>query len=109
MQDTRINRLTSNLTTRFVQWLSNPWRRSSLMLMGLLGGVFLGSMISTTAGQVAKLNVSVAALLIVVTEGISRLVYGSKSKTPSLVGDILNAVKIGVTYSLFLEAFKLGG
>jgi Protein of unknown function (DUF565) len=36
------------------------------------------------------------------------LVYGNKSKTPSLVGDILNAVKIGVTYSLFLEAFKLG-
>jgi hypothetical protein len=108
MQDTRINRLTNNISARFLQWLRNPWRRSSLMLIGLLGGFFLGSVISTTAGQAAKLDVSIAALLIVVTEGISRIVYSNKSKTPSLTGDIVNAVKIGVTYSLFLEAFKLG-
>jgi hypothetical protein len=79
------------------------------MLIGLLGGVFLGTMISTSVGQVAKLNVSIAALLIIVNEGISRIVYSHKSKTPSLTGDIVNAVKIGVTYSLFLEAFKVGG
>jgi hypothetical protein len=36
------------------------------------------------------------------------LVYGNKSKTPSLTGDIANAVKIGITYSLFLDALKLG-
>jgi hypothetical protein len=78
------------------------------MLIALLGGFFLGNAISTTAGQTAKLDVSVAALMIVVTEGISRLVYGNKSKTPSLTGDIINALKIGVTYSLFLDALKLG-
>ncbi len=78
------------------------------MLIGLLGGFFLGNLISTTAGQAGKLDVSISALLIVVTEGISRIVYGSKSKTPSLTGDIVNSIKIGVTYSLFLEAFKLG-
>lgn len=78
------------------------------MLIGLLGGFFLGNVISTTAGQAAKLDVSISALLIVITEGISRIVYGNKSKKPSLTGDIVNAIKIGVTYSLFLEAFKLG-
>ncbi len=109
MQDTRLNRFTSNISTRFMQWLRNPWRRSTLMLIGLVGGCVLGSMISASAVQAAKLNVSIAALLIVVTEGISRIVYSNKSKTPSLTGDIVNAVKIGVTYSLFLEAFKLGG
>lgn len=108
MQDTRLNRFTSNISTRFMQWLRNPWRRSSLMLIGLLGGFFLGSVISTTAGQAGKLDVSISALLVVVTEGISRIVYSNKSKTSSLTGDILNAVKIGTTYSLFLEAFKLG-
>lgn len=108
MQDTRLNRLSTNIATRFMTWLRNPWRRSSLMLIGLLGGFFLGNAISTTAGQTAKLDVSVAALLIVVTEGISRLVYGNKGKTPSLTGDIANAVKIGITYSLFLDALKLG-
>ncbi|MBE9032634.1 DUF565 domain-containing protein [filamentous cyanobacterium LEGE 11480] len=108
MQDTRLNRLTNNVGARFMKWLRSPWRRSSLMLIGLLGGFFLGNVISTTAGQAAKLDVSIAALLIVVTEGISRLVYANKSKTPSLTGDIVNAIKIGVTYSLFLEAFKLG-
>ncbi len=79
------------------------------MLMGLLAGFFAGNLISTTLLQTFKLNVSLAALLIVVTEGISRLVYGQKSKTPSLTGDILNALKIGVTYSLFLDALKPGG
>jgi hypothetical protein len=108
MQDTRLNRFTTDISSRFLQWLRNPWRRSSLMLIALLGGFFLGNAISTTAGQTAKLDVSVAALMIVVTEGISRLVYGNKSKTPSLTGDIINALKIGVTYSLFLDALKLG-
>jgi FtsH-binding integral membrane protein len=108
MQDTRLNRLTSNISTRFMTWLRNPWRRYSLMLIGLLGGFFLGNAISTTAGQTAKLDVSVAALLIVVTEGISRIVYATKTKTPSLTADIANALKIGITYSLFLDALKLG-
>jgi Protein of unknown function (DUF565) len=111
MQDTQINRFnrfTHSIAIRTLQWLQNPWRRSFFMLIGLLGGFYLGNSISALSGQTAKLDVSIAAFMIVVTEGISRLVYGSKSKTPALTGDIINALKIGVTYSLFLDALKLG-
>jgi hypothetical protein len=106
MQDTRLTRLTNTVAKQTTQWLKNPWRRSSLMLISLLGGFFLGSAISTAAGQLGKLDLSVTTLLVVVTEGISRIVYSSKTR--SMTADIINALKIGMIYSLFLEAFKLG-
>ena len=115
MQNTRLNNLVNVILGRLGQWFANPWRRMSLMLISLLLGVFLGSAIPTTAGQAASWDVIAAAILIIVTESISRLVYGrnrQQIETPSfrlsLLAEAINALKIGLTYSLFLEAFKLG-
>ena len=109
MQNTRLNSLVDVASGRFGQWLSNPWRRISLLVISVLFGVFLGSAISTIAGQRANLDISVAAILVVLTEGISWVVYGANRRIAnSLLIQILNALKIGLTYSLFVEAFKLG-
>ncbi|MBE9184719.1 MAG: DUF565 domain-containing protein [Microcoleus sp.] len=109
MQNTRINRLIDVLGEQFTRWASNPWRRISLLLISLLFGTFLGTAISTIAGQSADWDIIAGALLVLLTELVSLLVYGfPRLKTRFLWVEMLNALKIGVTYNLFVEAFKLG-
>lgn len=109
MQNTRINRFIDVLGEQFGRWVSNPWRRISLLVISLLFGTFLGTAISTVAGQSANWDIVAAAWLVFLTELVNRFVYGSnQSAVRSLWVNMLNALKIGVTYNLFVEAFKLG-
>ncbi len=116
MQNTRLNQLLTASTRRLGGWFSQPWRRLSAQLISLLAGFFLGSAISTTTGQAAQWDISVAALIVIVLELISWWAYRlpNRSTSPdgtpivSLGREVVNCLKIGVTYSLVLEALKLG-
>lgn len=108
MQNTRFNTLINVLISQFQSWLNNPWRRISLLIISLLSGIFLGTAIPTTTGQAAAWDVVVSAILVFFTEGLSRIVYQNESIRKSLWAEILNSLKIGLTYGLFLEAFKIG-
>lgn len=106
MQRTRLNTLVDVAGIRIDRFFGNPWRRISLLIIGLLFGFFAGAGISTTAGQAAEWDILGAGFLVLVTEFISRFVYRRKGR--SLFVEVLNFFKIGMIYSLFLEAFKLG-
>jgi hypothetical protein len=117
MQNTRLNNLINSLLTRLGQWFANPWRHLSLVLISLLLGVFLGTAIPTTAGQAANWDVIAAGILVIFTETVSRIVYAANRRrtqstegisTRSLLAELINALKIGLTYSMFVEAFKIG-
>ncbi|GAA6620543.1 DUF565 domain-containing protein [Scytonema sp. NUACC26] len=109
MQNTRLNNLLSTLGDRLRVWLFNPWRRWSILIISWLFGFFLGSAISTTAGQAAELDVVAAAFLVLLTEVCSRIFYDrSTQERKPLWLEALNILKVGLIYSLFLEAFKLG-
>lgn len=117
MQNTRLNTLVNLVLGQLGQWFANPWRRFSLVVISLLLGFFLGSAIPTKAGQAANWDVVAAGILLLFTEAVSRIVYGSNQGRPqspngssrrSLLAEAVNALKIGLTYSLFVEAFKLG-
>ncbi len=116
MQRTRLNSLVEITGDRLELLFNNPWRRISLSLISILLGFFMGSALVTTAGQAAIWDMPVAALVFTFTELISRFVYGRRksrsddlrAKRRSLYIDVLNLFKVGLIYSLFLEAFKLG-
>jgi len=116
MQNTRLTTLISNNLTKFSRFTTNPWRRISLVIIGFLLGNFLGSVVITTAGQGAIWDVIAALILVIFTEIVNIFVYRrSISKTSSsevdlsiVFPEILNSLKIGITYSLFMDAFKLG-
>jgi hypothetical protein len=109
MQNTRLNNLFDATTRQLGQWFLNPWRRLSLIVMSLLFGFFLGSAVSTSAGQAADWDIIAAAILVVLTEASSRIFYTRNwLARRSLWVESLNSLKIGLMYSLFLEAFKLG-
>lgn len=116
MQRTRLNTLVEITGNRLDLLFSNPWRRISLSLISILLGFFMGSAIATTAGQDAIWDIPAAAVVFTFTELISKFVYGRRNPKPAnslparraLYIDVLNLFKIGLIYSLFLEAFKLG-
>ena len=109
MQNTRLNSLVDVTIERLSGWLRNPWRRSSVLIISLLFGNYLGPTISLVAGQRGQLDVVVAALLAAITELMSAVVYRRRPQaTRSLFLDCLNALKLGLLYSLFVEAFKIG-
>jgi hypothetical protein len=109
MQNTRINNLLDAIASSFGRFFLNPWRRLSLLIISFLFGFFLGSAISTTAGQRAELDIFVAAFLVMLTEITSRIFYSRSFFTRrALWIESLNILKVGFIYSLFVEAFKLG-
>jgi hypothetical protein len=109
MQNTRLSTIVNTTTAQLTQIFRNPWRRTSLLIIGLLLGFFLGSAISTSAGQKAELDIIQAFVLLLVTEVVSRITYGGSDRfRRSLLIEVMNALKLGLIYSLFLEAFKLG-
>jgi len=112
MQQTRLNSLIETAGGQLELLFNNPWRRISLSLIGLLMGFFMGSAIVSSAGQDAVWDITGAAILLIFAELSSRWVYGRRKRSAepvrrSLFMDIINLFKIGLTYSLFLEAFKL--
>jgi len=109
MQNTRLNNLVDTLSGQVSGWLRNPWRRLSVLIISLLLGNFLGTAISTVSGQQADLDILVSGILVLLTELVSRIAYGgSADLRRSLPVQMLNALKLGLMYSLFVEAFKLG-
>ena len=113
MQNTRLNGLVSQLLGRFVGFLRNPWRRLSLVIIGFLSGSFLATTIASIAGQRAILDVEISLVLVLIVELINWVVYSGDrrlevSEERPLLIEILNNVKIGTVYGLFVEAFKLG-
>ena len=136
MQRTRLDTVFNQIVLKFRQWVFNPWRRLSLVLLSLLFGNFFATAISATAGQTAKLDVTISAFLVIGVELISWLYYrftprrqqaslensqltGTRTEQPvgldvgpvrsrSTLAESLNAFKLGMIYGLFVEAFKLG-
>lgn len=117
VQNTRLNLLVTDALGRFGRWLLNPWRRISLVVMSLLLGNFLATAFATTAGQSGEWDIFAGLLLVLFTEIVSWLAYRRRPRflapaqtlgPSSIWVELLNAIKLGLIYGLFIEAFKLG-
>ncbi|MDB9373825.1 DUF565 domain-containing protein [Nodularia sphaerocarpa] len=109
MQNTRLTNLFDSIASRLGQWFLNPWRRLSLMLINFFFGFFLGTAISTIAGQRGVSDIMIAGVLVVLTEVTSRIFYSRRFfEKRTLLVESLNVLKVGFIYSMFVEAFKLG-
>ena len=98
MQNTRLNNLVNATTGQLGRWFLNPWRRLSLLVISLLFGIFLGTAVSTSAGQAANWDIIAAAILVMLTEIIDRIYYSrNPPKGRALWVEALNALKIGLT------------
>lgn len=109
MQETRLSSLIGTFIGQFTNFLGNPWRKLSFIIIALLFGFFLANVLTTSAGQSARWDTTIALIFLLFTEISSIFVYRrtkSTNKSPWL--DVLNSFKIGLSYALYLEALKLG-
>lgn len=109
MQRTRLVTLWGTGNRQFFGFFRNPWRRFALFVIALLLGNFLGTLIPTSTGQEALWDPWIALILVAITEFTNRLVYGQKRTHPEAwFWSLINTLKMGLLYGLFMGAMQLG-
>ncbi len=109
MQNTRLTTLITRTGESIQQELKNPWRRLAVMMIALLFGIYLGTALASTAGQVGYIDIVASAIVAIASEVLSAVFYSNRwNLRKTLLGETLNALKVGVLYGLFLIAFLLG-
>lgn len=107
MQETRLNLLIERLVNQFFRFFTNPWRQLSLIIICALLGFFLANLITTSAGQSGRWDISIALFFLLFTETTNYIIYRRRNEKPPWI-DLLNSLKIGFVYGVYLEALKLG-
>ena len=108
MQKTRFRKLIDSLIFNLTRLITDSWSKRSIMLLSLLlGFYFTNSFIYFLLDK--SVNTIFLAITILVFMEISiRSLFFSKSSKISMIILAFNNFRIGSTYALILEAFKLG-
>ena len=108
MQKTRFREFINSLLKIISPLISDTWTKRSLLILSLLTGFyFTNSLISYLLDK--SVNTIFLALTILLLMEISiRSLLFSKSLKLTIVIVTINNFRIGATYALILEAFKLG-
>ena len=107
MQKTRFSILSEKLSNILFGFLNLSWKDKSINLISFLIGYFLFANFITKFITEGKNELIMVPLIIVVIE----LIIRSKPKSSSAIYNlwsIIDKLRIGATYALVLEAFKLG-
>ena len=108
MQKTRFRKLIDSLIFILTRLITDSWSKRSIILLSLLlGFYFTNSFISFLLDK--SVNTIVIAITILVFMEISiRSLFFSKISKISMIILAFNNFRIGSSYALILEAFKLG-
>lgn len=86
-------------------YFRSPSRRALFGGISLLGGFYVAQTISLSFGALGVNDVIAAVVCVLLTEYVTRFYY-SRPKVTFPVA-LLNNFKMGFTYGLFIDAFKL--
>ncbi|CAN8267791.1 unnamed protein product [Cochlearia groenlandica] len=86
-------------------YFKKPSRRTLFGGISLLGGFYVAQTISLSFGALGVNDVIAAVLCVLLTEYVTRFYYSRTKVTFPLA--LLNNFKMGFTYGLFIDAFKL--
>ena len=107
MQKTNYSRIINELNQFLFGFLSSTWKSKSVNVISLLLGYFLFANFITKFITEGKNELVMVPIIIVIIE----LIIRSKPKTNSSIyylWSVIDKLRIGATYALVLEAFKLG-
>ena len=107
MQRTNFLRILDQSNNILFGFLSSSWRLKSLNLISILFGYFLFANFLTKFISEGKNELMMVPILIVITEFIIRIKPSTNSKIFKLWA-FVDKIRIGSTYAIVLEAFKLG-
>ncbi|XP_004233080.1 uncharacterized protein ycf20 [Solanum lycopersicum] len=86
-------------------YFKTPSRRALFGGISLLGGFYVAQTISLSFGALGVNDVIAAVVCVLITEYVTRFYYTRPKVTFPIA--LLNNFKMGFTYGLFIDAFKL--
>ena len=108
MQKTKFSKLI-NFIFRFINPLiSDSWSKRSVVLISLLFGYYFTNSILSYLLDKSVNTIFLAILILIIMELFIRSSLLSKYVKLSVIIISINNFRIGSTYALLLEAFKLG-
>ena len=107
MQKTNFSRITYQLNNLFFGFLSDTWRTKSIGLISVLTGYFLFANFITKFISEGKNELIMVPIIILIIEIIIRC-RPSTSSSLFNIWSVVDKIRIGATYAVILEAFKLG-
>lgn len=78
------------------------------MFIKFCDGFFFANILSTIPAQTGDWNIMSGSIIITLNEIANKRIYKKKQVGKPLFLQLLNNVKIGIIYGLFVDAFKLG-
>ena len=108
MQKTRYRKLINLLSVSLIPIFTLSWSKRSILLVSVLSGFyFTNSLISFLLDKSINTIFLAISILLIMEISIRSLLFIKSSKI-SLILIAINNFRIGSTYALILEAFKLG-
>ena len=108
MQKTKFRKFTGSLGNIINPIISDSWGKRSFLLLSLLIGFYFTNSILSFLLDKSVNTIFLAILIILIMELSIRASLISKFSKFSLIIMSINNFRIGSTYALILEAFKLG-
>ena len=107
MQNTKFSRINNQFNNLLFGFLSSSWKSKSINIISVLTGYFLFANFGTKFISEGRNELIMVPVLIVFIEIIIRIKPSSSSNLYNL-WSLVDKVRIGATYAVVLEAFKLG-
>ena len=108
MQKTRFRKLLDSLLLIIYPLLSDTWSKRSILVLSVLSGFyFTNSTISYLLDKSIN-TILLSIFILLIMESSIRLLFFENVKKISIFVSAINNFRIGSTYALILEAFKLG-
>jgi len=107
MQRTKFSRINDQFNNLLFGFLISSWKSKSLNIISVLTGYFLFANFVTKFITEGKNELIMVPIIIGIIEIIIRIRPSKKSNLFNL-WSIIDKIRIGATYAVILEAFKLG-
>jgi hypothetical protein len=108
LQQTRLHTHFGLAIQRLQAWADNPWRRLSLQLIVLFATSYFGGAIGMISGAMDYIDPLAALLCVLLIEVSVRTRRPLLRRGGDRLGlQLSDAARVGLTYGLMLEGFKL--
>ena len=107
MQKTRLNKYTDSILIYLSPLIKDTWSKRSILIISLLAGYYLTNSFISYLLDIPINTIFLAVIIVLIMEFAIRVMLFSNKKL-TIFKLIINNLRIGSTYALLLEAFKLG-
>ncbi len=107
MQKTKFSKINDHFNDLLFGFLSSSWKLKSINIISVLTGYFLFANFVTKFISEGKNELIMVPIIILIIEIIIRIKPPAKSSL-YYFWSLIDKVRIGATYAVILEAFKLG-